>query len=133
MASTARRQAVDSRYCLTGHYRQARTLLRRMRELERIYAEFAALVEGKGLPERSAMALLQAALGSRVRNSSYRVSADISKHLAERHLKVLVDASLLVPKGEKRGRFYVASQTVADIRQALRLPRNIDDPFAGNR
>ncbi len=118
------------RFCLTGHYRQARTLLRRMRELERVYAELSALVEAKGLPERSAMALLQAAFGSRVRNSSYRVSADISKNLAGRDLKVLVDANLLVPEGEKRGRFYVASQTVADIRNALRLPRNIGDPFA---
>ncbi|MDE0672568.1 MAG: Fic family protein [Caldilineaceae bacterium] len=118
------------RFCLTGHYRQARTLLRRMRELERVYAEISALVEAKGLPERSAMALLQAAFGSRVRNSSYRVSADISKNLAGRDLKVLVDANLLIPEGEKRGRFYVASQTVADIRNALRLPRNIDDPFA---
>ncbi len=118
------------RFCLAGHYRQARTLLRRMRELERVYAELSALVETKGLPERSAMALLQAAFGSRVRNASYRVSADISRNLAGRDLKVLVDAKLLVPEGEKRGRFYVASQTVADIRNTLRLPRNMDDPFA---
>ena len=118
------------RFCLTGHYRQARTLLRRMRELERVYAELLCLVEANGLPERSAMALLQAAFGSRVRNSSYRVSADVSKNLAGRDLKALVDADLLIPEGEKRGRFYIASQNVADIRRELRLPKNIDDPFA---
>ena len=118
------------RFCLGGHYRQAQTLLRRMRELERVYAEMTELVQVNGLPERSAMALLQAAVGSRVRNSSYRISADISKNLASRDLKALVDADLLVPEGEKRGRFYTASRGVAEIRHRLRLPGSIDDPFA---
>ena len=118
------------RFCLGGHYRQAQTLLRRTRELERVYTELTELVQANGLPERTAMALLQAAFGSRVRNGSYRVSADVSKNLASRDLKVLVDADLLVPEGEKRGRFYIASPTVAAIRNRLRLPRNVDDPFA---
>ena len=94
---------------LTGHYVQARTLLRRMREVERLYAELSQLVVGNGLPERTALALLQAASGSRVRNGSYRVSADLSKNLASRDLKLLVDAGLLVPEGQKRGRFYRAA------------------------
>ena len=118
------------RFCLSGHYRQAQTLLRRTRELERAYAELEDLVEANGLPERTAMALLQAAFGSRVRNTSYRVSADISKNLASRDLKALVDAGLLVPEGEKRGRFYIASPAIAELRRKLRLPRSVDDPFA---
>ena len=118
------------RFCLTGHYRQVQTLLRRTRELERVYAEMIELVRTNGLPERSAMGLLQAAVGSRVRNGSYRISADVSKNLASRDLKALVDADLLVPEGEKRGRFYIASRRVAEIRHRLRLPRNIHDPFA---
>ena len=118
------------RFCLSGHYRQAQTLLRRTRELERVYTELTELVQANGLPERTAMALLQAAFGGRVRNGSYRVSADVSKNLASRDLKTLVDAGLLVPEGKKRGRFYVASPTVAAIRHRLRLPRNVDDPFA---
>ena len=120
------------RFCLNGHYRQAQTLLRRTRELERVYAELMNLVESRGFPERTAMALLQAAFGSKVRNASYRVSADVSNNLASRDLKTLVDANLLVSEGEKRGRFYKASPTVAEIRQRLRLPRPIDDPFDPN-
>ena len=120
------------RFCLSAHYRQAQTLLRRMRETERVYSELVALVEANGLPERSAMALLQAAFGSRVRNSSYRVSADVSNNLASRDLKALVDASLLVPEGEKRGRFYVAARAVAEMRERLRLPKDFEDPFAEN-
>ena len=118
------------RFCLCGHYRQAQTLLRRTREFERVYAELAELVENRGLPDRTAMALVQAAFGSKVRNSSYRVSADITKNLASRDLKLLVDADLLLPEGERRGRFYVASPTVGTIRQKLRLPKKVDDPFA---
>ena len=118
------------RFCLTGHYRQAQTLLRRTRELERIYMELASIVEGRGLAERMAMALLQAAFGGRVRNSSYRVSAEISNNLASRDLGELVRAGLLVPEGERRGRFYRPSSTVLQLRDRLRLPRIVDDPFA---
>ena len=118
------------RFCLTGHYVQAQTLLRRMRELERLYVELSDLVIARGLPDRMALALIQAAFGTRVRNSSYRVSADVSKNLASRDLKVLVDTGLLVPEGERRGRFYSAAPIVAKIRQKLRLPKKVDDPFA---
>ncbi len=118
------------RFCLTGHYVQAQTLLHRMRELERLYAELSDLVIARGLPDRMALALIQAAFGTRVRNSSYRVSADVSKNLASRDLKVLVDTGLLVPEGERRGRFYSAAPVVAEIRQKLRLPKKVDDPFA---
>ena len=118
------------RFCLTGHYVQAQTLLRRMRELERLYGELSELVIAARMPDRTALALLQAAFGSRVRNSSYRVSADVSKNLASRDLKELVDAGFLVPEGQKRGRFYKASPLVAEIRQRLRLPKKIGHPFA---
>ena len=118
------------RFCLSGHYRQAQTLLRRTREMERVHAELSELVETCGFPDRTVMALLQAAFGIRVRNASYRVSADVSKNLASRDLKTLVDAKLLIPEGKKRGRSYSASPMVAEIRQRLRLPGKDDDPFA---
>lgn len=118
------------RFCLSGHYRQAQTLLRRTRELERAYAALSELLETHDFPDRMALALLQAAFGIRVRNASYRISADVSRNLASRDLKALVDAKLLVPAGEKRGRSYSASPAVAKIRQQLRLPRKADDPFA---
>ena len=56
------------RYCLKGHYLQAQTHLRRTRELARVYADLDDLAKARGLPERSAMALVQAAFGTRVRN-----------------------------------------------------------------
>jgi Fic family protein len=118
------------RFCLTGHYRQAQTLLRRSAEFERVYDELERLVSLTGLPERTTLALTQAVFGLRVRNASYRASAEISNNLASRDLKALVDAGLLTPEGEKRGRDYLAAPQVQAIRDRLRAPRGRDDPFA---
>lgn len=117
------------RFCLTGHYRQAQTLLRRSQEMERVYGEIATLSERHGLPRRTDLAVVQAAFGFRVRNSSYRASAEISNNLASRDLKALVDAGLLIGEGEKRGREYRASDAIVAIRQRHRIPRQVDDPF----
>lgn len=118
------------RYCILGHYRQAQTLLRRTREMERVYADLEILVQQRGLPERTALGLLEASGGARIRNASYRVSADVSNNLASRDLKSLVDAGLITPEGERRGRYYVAADAVRAIRERHRMPRGIDDPFA---
>ncbi|MCC6983537.1 MAG: Fic family protein [Bauldia sp.] len=117
------------RFCITGHYRQAQTLLRRLTEAERIYADLLAEVERRGLPERMALGLLEAASGLKVRNASYRVTANVSNNLASRDLKALVDARLLVPEGERRGRHYLPGELVGAIAKRHRLPRGIPDPF----
>lgn len=118
------------RFCIEGHYRQAQTLMRRIRLVERIYGDFIIELEKRSLPERMALALYEAAVGWRVRNSSYRVSADISNNLASRDLKALVDEGLLIAEGERRGRHYIAGQFVTEIRDRHRLPKKSDDPFA---
>ncbi len=118
------------RFCLRGHYFQAQTHLRRTRELERLYTDLADLVKSRKLPERTVMALLQTAFGTRLRHSSYRVSAELPRHLASRDLKALVDAGLLVPHGERRGRHYEAAPVVTDLRRKSRLSGTIVDPFS---
>ena len=117
------------RFCLTGHYRQAQTLLRRSKEFERVYIELEEVVTRRGLPERCALGLVEAAFGLRVRNASYRATADISNNLASRDLKALVDAGFLIPEGEKRGRNYVAAPLVREIRERSRVAKDRDDPF----
>jgi len=117
------------RYCLTGHYRQLQTLLRRNFEYGLVYGDLENLVKEKGLHPRTALGLLEAAFGTRVRNASYRVSADISGNLASRDLKHLVDAGLLEAKGERRGRQYMAALPVREIRDKNRRPKDAGDPF----
>ena len=118
------------RFCITGHYRQAQTLVRRSRELESVYHDLEILIQRRGLHLRMVMGLIEAAFGYRVRNSSYRVAADVSNNLASRDLKTLVDEGLLIPAGERRGRHYTASPQIKDIRQRHRLAKADDDPFA---
>lgn len=118
------------RFCLTGHYRQAQTLLRRLREIELVYNDLVALVAQHKLHERTSLGLIEATFGRRTRNSSYRVTTDVTNNLASRDLKELVDAKLLTAVGEKRGRHYIATPQVQAIRDKHRLPRGEDDPFA---
>ncbi len=117
-------------FCLTAHYRQAKTLLRRSKEMRRIWDELEQQVSKLGLPERVQLALSDATLGFRVRNATYRSAAEISESLASRDLKLLVDHGFLKPDGEKRGRAYVASPILKAIRERTREPRVPDDPIA---
>lgn len=118
------------RFVLTAHYRQAQTLLRRVRESERVWDALERIVEEKGLPERTICALYDAAFRFRVRNSTYRPVAEVSENVASRDLTRLVDAKLLVPKGAKRGRYYVASPLILALREKAGEPkRPVDDPF----
>lgn len=127
------------RFSLTAHLRQARTLLNRVRESERLWLELDGLAAKRGLPERSVNALYDAAFGMRVRNSTYRASFDdgpdeISDQTASTDLRKMVEARLLQPHGERRGRYYLASpelrQVMADVRKERPI-RDSSDPFAG--
>lgn len=117
------------RFCLTGHYRQMQTLLRRNEEVGAVYNDLLKIIRTAGLQERMTLGLLEAALGGRVRNASYRVGTETSNNLASRDLKQLVDAGFLIPNGEKRGRHYMASSEIRAIREARRLKKDVDDPF----
>jgi len=118
------------RYCLTAHFRQATTLLRRMKEYDRLWGELEIEINGRGLPDRTLVALADAAVGLTVTASMYRPAADVSAQVASRDLALLVEAGLLMPKGERRGRSYTASLALRAIRIKTREPRpKNEDPF----
>ena len=127
------------RYCLTAHLRQARTILRRIKESGRIWTELNRLAEQYRLAERTMYALYDAALGLRVRNSVYRAILEqagepISDQAAGRDLRQLATLGLLHARGERRGRHYVAGPQLRQIHQQIianRDPRDTSDPFAG--
>lgn len=128
------------RFMLTAHLRQARTLLRRVHESERLAVDVDRLISEHGLPERVQHALFDAAIGMRVRNSSYRALAarngePITFATASRDLGSLVEVRLLTPHGERRGRHYTAGTALDDIRAAIvagRDPYDDADPFGGS-
>jgi Fic family protein len=111
------------RFCLAAYFNQATTLLKRTKELERVWGELDMIIHSRSLPERVITALSDATFGHRIRNATYRAAAGISDQLASRDLKLLVNEGLVVPTGETRGRVYVASEILKAIRQRTREPK----------
>lgn len=119
------------RFTLTAHYRQARTVQERIKETEQTWNQLETMAKEQRLPERSLSALYLATVGFRVRNAMYRADAEVSDLVATKDLATLVGRGLLEPKGERRGRFYVAAAPLVEIRRALDSQRTpIEDPFA---
>ena len=118
------------RFCLTAHYRQAATLLNRTRDIGNLWDALEAEVAKRRLPDRTVLVLADAAIGLRVRNATYRSIAEITENLASKDLKLLVAEGLLISHGEKRGRFYLASDPLKAIRAKTTENRRIEDPFA---
>ena len=126
------------RFCLTAHYRQARTLLRRVETTEHLWLACLELTQRYGLPERMVGPLLDAAQGVRMRRATYMGSVEvvggeeISPQTATRDLAELVQEGLLVAHGERRARIYTASETLKDVWRTIRAgrpPRADEDPF----
>lgn len=122
------------RFTLTAHLRQAKTLLRRVYETERLWDRLEHLVAQRRLPDRAIPALFDAAHGFRIRRTSYInvQEAEISEPTATRDLRLLVESGLLQSHGERRGRYYVAGQELKDVWQGVqraRDPNEMADPF----
>lgn len=120
------------RFNLTAHFRQAATIQGRMKMIAKLWDELEREIKNRKFPERYIYALSDAAMGLHVRSAHYRNIAEVSKVVASRDLKTLVQAGMLVPAGEKRGRIYNASQVLRDMWIKIRSeePRQIPDPFA---
>jgi Fic family protein len=121
------------RFCLTAHFRQATTFLRRNERLGSIWGDLEMAAKRNGLHERVVHALADAALGYRVRNPIYRKLADISPALASRDLRALVEGGFLIPVSAKRGRYYVAGPPLVAVRDAHPMQRIVPDPFTAHQ
>jgi Fic family protein len=127
-----------TRFIITAHLRQARTMLRRVRETERLWLELERLTQQSGYPDRMLVPLYDAAMGLRVRNPTYRAALEettgesITSPTASRDLQRVTDDGWLAAGGEKRGRFYTASSDLHSMRRAIidaHDPRDDTDPF----
>jgi Fic family protein len=120
------------RFALKAQFVQAKTIEKRIVESSRLWEAIDRERRALGLDERTMGSLYSAAWGLRVRRSTHLTYAiDISERVATNDLQRLVESGLFVPIGERRGRFYVASDRLKDLRAATREPRKpIRDPFA---
>jgi Fic family protein len=119
------------RFVLTAHFRQAQTMVRRAEEAERRWTLLSQEARRLLLPERSVPALFNASLRFRLRNADYREVAEVNENIAGRDLGRLVEAGLLATRGERRGRYYVATPTLTALNDSIRVERKpVEDPFA---
>jgi Fic family protein len=127
------------RFCLEAHYIQAASVLRRVQESEELWSKLDKLREKHRLPERTISALFDAAIGLRIRNSSYRSTLrandeEISNQLATGDLRAMAQAGLLRQLGAKRGTYYQAAEPLQEIATGVRSSRKVLDAsslFAG--
>ena len=117
------------RFCLTAHYIQALSVLRRIRESEQLWLKLDELRQRHRLQERTLAALYDAAIGLRVRNTTYRTilrnqwQEDISSQVATLDLRAMVKAGLLNVHGSKRTTTYTAGEDVALAAAGVRHDR----------
>ena len=117
------------KFCLKAHYQQANTLTRRYEEYESLFNGIESIIKREGLNERMTIPLFNAALGIRVTNSRYQKETEASSYIAGRELKILTDLEILVPHGEKRGRYYSAGKELKEARERARRIRTVLDPY----
>jgi Fic family protein len=123
------------RYCIEAHWVQAMSVLRRIRESETMWSRLNDLTQEARLPERTLAALLDATIGLKVRNASYRALLEswdegISNQVATTDLRAMVEAGFLQQEGKKRGTYYVAGAPLREIRSELRAARQRIDPVS---
>lgn len=118
------------KFCLRAHHMQAQTVERRLDEASALGTHVEELLTKHGLPERTFDPVFDAALGLRVRRPGYVKRSGIEERTATRDLKALVDADLLMPKGNTRGRHYVAAGPVRKLAAESRRRRTqLRDPY----
>ena len=126
------------RFCLTAHYRQATTLVRRMDAFHEMWTVASRIAEERRLPERTIGPIAEAAHGLRIKRATYLKNVEvtwgepIADLTASRDLRALVSAGLLIPIGDTRGRHYIGTDAIKAEWQRIRAkwPRpDADDPF----
>lgn len=117
------------RFCLTAHFQQAENLLRNDMILQNIWTSVANEVKNRNLMDRTTWAIADASIGIKVRNSGYRNQVSISNESASKDLRTLVEAGLLIPKGERKGRYYEAADSIKKLASGAFIPNVERDPF----
>jgi len=116
-------------FCLRAHFQQAQTIVKRNEWYGRVYEGVDKIMRERGLHDRMAHALMDGALRLRVRAGQYKEENNISDVVASRDLRRLCDEGLMVPHGEKRGRYYIGSELMIEMAKATKPVGRAEDPY----
>ena len=115
------------RFVLTAHHHQAHRMAWRVEEADRVWESINHLRSEAGVDERNMGSMYNAAMGFRVRRSDHIAYAEVSERVATSDLRKLVELGFLEAIGERRGRYYVATDRLRSLTD--RKPPSIRSPF----
>jgi hypothetical protein len=104
-------------------------MVRRFDEYDELFGIIDGIVEKYRLNDRMALPLFDCSLGLRMTNARYQKDASVTQYIAGRDLKQLAEVGLILPHGEKRGRYYVANDILKAARSAVRRVRKAENPY----
>lgn len=94
------------RFNLIAYHEQAQAVRNRLRRSGQAWQALAGFAEATGLDDRVVSALHDVAMTGRVRRLRYEHAEGLSVQQAQRDLRDLVAAQVLVPMGRTRARYY---------------------------
>jgi Fic family protein len=94
------------RFSLTAYPQQAQAVQHRIDQFAAVWELLAAFVGGAGLDERVITALHGVAVVGRIRRARYEQAENLTLQQAQRDLRDLATAGLLVSVGRTRARYY---------------------------
>ena len=115
------------RFNLTAYHQQAQAVQHRM---DRSAAVWEMLAADAGLDERVRSALHEVAVAGRIRRARYEQAENLTLQQAQRDLRDLATAGLLVPVGRTRARYYTAGPHFpAPALELARTPFTLTSPY----
>jgi Fic family protein len=118
------------RFNLTAYHQQAQTVHARTARSTQVWAALADFAASSGRDERVISALHDAAILGRIRRTHYENAEGLSLQQAQRDLRDLVTADILVPVGRTRARYYVPGPSFPPRPLDLaRTPVTLIDPY----
>lgn len=116
------------RFVLRAHHFQACLTAWRVERADRIWERISEMAGALGLDERNMGSLYNAAAGFRVRRNDHIDYAEVGERTATSDLRRLAQFGLLIAVGERRGRYYTASERLLALADTGGRP-SIPDPF----
>lgn len=117
------------RFCLAAHFYQGSHVAFRIKVVHEAWQQIESRVVQLGLPERCISPLIEAFLGRKLRNLTYREGAGVSEQVATTDLSRLVAAKFLQPRGERRARIYERGPVLEQMREAVGRRPAFPNPF----
>ena len=118
------------RFNLLAYHQQAQTVRNRLHRAGQVWRQLAGFTSAANFDERMISALHDVAMVGRVRRLRYQHAEGLSLQQAQRDLRDLVTAGLLVPVGRTRARYYTAGQRFpAEIMETANTPMTLNDPY----